>query len=185
MLDYLQLKWSPYKNLYKLPLNFICMVKLEGRLEKARIVRASDVGKLAFGVLSNSDYKNLFAINGLNGYLERYLSCECLVRFGLKNQKSTHEHPLASFISCEIPKDFEGLSYEEFILYGEWNPAWTFNGKRVPSLEGINHRYDPGDMGGVIYLANNSSRHGPENFCICPRGKLNRIENSVRQIVDY
>ena len=38
------------------------MVKLEGRLEKARIVRASDVGKLAFGVLSNSDYKNLFAI---------------------------------------------------------------------------------------------------------------------------
>jgi hypothetical protein len=162
------------------------MVELEGRLEKATLTATNPRSSLLFGYLPDSEYKGEVMICGFNGRLRKYKGHDCLIRFDFtNNSKDENSAPLANFISDKIPDNFEGLAHEEFILYGEWNPSWTFAGKRVPSLEGINHRYNPGKMGRVIYLSNNGLRNLEENFTIAPHGRVIKVEKSISQLMDY
>ncbi len=71
-----------------------------------------------------------------------------------------------------------GLPSNKYVLYGIWNPKWSFN--RIPHLNKVNEYFDPGKMGKVIYIGKESnSKKGKLEILF---DKVNRLNFSFREI---
>jgi len=111
----------------------------------------------------------------------RYQGTSCLVRFTLHDYDHDQgKLPISSFISSQIPENFQSLKKEKYILVGQWPSGVNKNGL-YPSIKDIYNIYSPGNMSVVAFFADgDSKRHG--RFIITRSGTY-EVKQSPSDIV--
>lgn len=151
---------------------------LRGRIELVNLVQHAGGPKSAIGEIMRNGQQVLVT----NGH--GFIGMNCLVRFDLEYRlkrrspeveilygeddvsyvKDDDLHPLkGNFVSTKVPFGFErrieeGLSPEEYILYGRWRRSMR-KSNRHPTLDEINQHYDPGRVGQVAFFMGDDESH--------------------------
>ncbi|MEM3113214.1 MAG: hypothetical protein QXI33_02205 [Candidatus Pacearchaeota archaeon] len=126
---------------------------LRGRLEKVKII-SHYRNRCSIGLV---DYKKDSETEVFVSDSGNYNGKSILVRFNsfIKQGKTK---PLGNFISSKVPKKFNGLSPEQFILVGYWDKQWSIPDEEefYMPFSHLNKYYEPGRIGNFIYLTNSS-----------------------------
>jgi hypothetical protein len=126
--------------------------EVRGQLDVVRINRVFERKRFALGDLYGT---SVCVTNGQSFYGQ-----EILVKFDLKRKKEEDPRPLGSFISTDIPGNFDTLKPGEYVLLAHWQ-GYMHKMGRHPTLNEINRYFDPSDMPRALYLGNpNTTEEG-------------------------
>jgi len=158
---------------------------LRGMLELVSLIRPSGPAS-AYGELKRYN-QGVLVTNGRN-----FVGKVCLVRFDLEDDLaygppnietvlSADDKPYlprGNFISSTIPFGLEkrlqeGLKPEEYVLYARWREKMLRSGI-YPSLDDVNHYYDPGEIGQFAYIKGNDETE--QKIVLINYWNLNEVE---------
>ncbi len=142
------------------------MLELAGRIEKADIEQQIR-SNLAVGLIHGYDTKVFVH------YAPAKSSCLIRVHFDFRDT------PVGSFITSDVPDNFQSLGPQEYILLALWENR--MQERQYPTLNEINRYYDPGNMSNAAYIGP-GTRENPGRKMITPtsiysigRGGLSNI----------
>ncbi len=146
-------------------------MSLAGRLEKVTL--SYPISTVT--AIGSFDDKQVLVANG-----NKHSGKECLVRFDLRQRRdyfirngeyvlneANNHPPIGNFITSEIPLKFRGLNSDQYVFTALWEERMV-KGKRLPTMNEINHYYDPGKAGGIPYFV--KPHNGMLGALITPAG---------------
>ena len=127
--------------------------KFGGRIEECLIYRMHD----SFFSVGNVNGHTVLVRNGRKGIPKenQKYSKKSLVKFD-SYRKENRKFPAVNFLTSYVPKNFEGLSRENYVLLGEWEPRMS-KVKEFPTIEEIQEYYNPGELILAYYIQEGSS----------------------------
>lgn len=126
---------------------------------------------LARDLEPNTEYSAIGRYNDLPivvNHAQRYAMRECLVKID-SNPISHGTNIIGNFVTSQIPAEFLGLSYSQYILFALWEERMKKE-KRFPTIEEVNQYFDPGNIVHTYFLSQEHRKDRRNRVLIYHRG---------------